>query len=469
LDVQEVFMIRALRLSPLFGLLTMTAACTGVSLGAGSTSSGCGNGGANKNQHGVGDQPGGVQLHAGEIAVAPSGEYVIFQGKDRLAVGFPKTGKVSELPLDQPTTLAFSKKRDVVYVSSSLDGKVHAIDVVGRKELWATKAAEAETAYVRLESSNDDARLIVAGLGNVTLLDAQTGEEVMEAAVDQLVIDVKILPDSDRALVVLGQTWSDDKDPVPTTRVQVMELGGGKTHEFTVPNCASTLAITPNGKRAFLSPTSCNKDPVSLLDLSADAETWVKNLPGFGPLALGPDGATAVAFVDTLNLDEALFDDPAQIPAHGEGDPRYHIMTLDTETLKYELTPVGDALPRYALTPDGEVLLVDSAENASATLRLFDTKLHVFREVTGPQIKLDNFVISSDALHIYALAPQLVDVNIPAAEASSILVPFVPTNINISPDDQTLFLRHSPTKICVFSLEKRECRTSFEGDLLATP
>ena len=101
-------MIRSLRLSPLFGLLTMTAACTGVSLGTGSTSSGCGPGGANTNQHSVGDQPGGVQLQAGDIAVAPSGDYVIFQGKDSLAVGFPDTGKEFVLSGDRAMDLDIS-------------------------------------------------------------------------------------------------------------------------------------------------------------------------------------------------------------------------------------------------------------------------------------------------------------------------------------------------------------------------
>ncbi|MEO7330971.1 MAG: hypothetical protein ABI193_20520, partial [Minicystis sp.] len=318
-------------------------------------------------------------------------------------------------------------------------------------------------------SSGDDGRVLVAGIGNLTLLDAQTGAKISEQVVDQFIIDVKILPDSARALVVLNQTWSDDTTPLPTTRVEVMEMADGKNHEFTVPNCASTLAITPDGKKAFLSPSSCNKDPVSLLDLSAGAEAWVKNLPGFGPLVIGPDGATAVAFLDVQNLDETLFDDPKQIPPHGETDPRYYIMTLDTEALKYDFTVVGNALPRYALTPDGEVLLVDSASDAMATLRLFDTKTRSFRDVKGAQVKLDNFVIAGDGKHLYALAPELVDIDLPGSTASPILLSFVPTNINISPDDQTLFLRHSLTEICVFSIEKRECRSTFKGDLLATP
>ena len=194
----------------------------------------------------------------------------------------------------------------------------------------------------------------------------------------------------------------------------------------------------------------------------------MKNLPGFGPLALGADGATAVAFLDTQNLDKTLFDDPKQIPPHAMGDTRYYIMTLDTVSLAYEFTKVGDTLPRYALTPDGNVLLVDSTQSAAEPLRLFDTKQHSFRPVAGPAVKLDNFVVSSDASHVFALAPELVDIDVPAAEATIVLVPFVATNLNLSPDDQTLFLRKSPTEICVFSLETRECKATFTGDLLAS-
>src|SRR4029078_8758241 len=99
-------------------------------------------------------------------------------------------------------------------------------------------------------------------------------------------------PDGRRALVVTHEAWSSDKIPLPTSKVTVLALSDGKTHAFDVPNCASTLAITPDGTRAFLSPTSCQLDPVSLLDLTQDTEAWVRNLPGFGPLAMAKDGAT---------------------------------------------------------------------------------------------------------------------------------------------------------------------------------
>jgi WD40 repeat protein len=463
-------MIRTLRFAPLAGLLTMTAACTGVTLGSGAASHGCGPGGANDNQHVVGDQPGGVQLALGEIAVAPDGSYVIFQGDDRLSVGWPALGVVEDLPVTKPTRLAFSKKREVIYVGSTQDGKLHALDVKTKMELWATPLGSNAMVDIRIESSSDDTRLIAAGPSHLSLLDAATGKSLAEQDLDQPLVDLALLPDGARALVVTHEVWSSDAVPLPTSKVTVLALSDGKTRGFDVPNCASTLAITPDGARAFLSPTLCNKDPISLLDLTQDTEGWVKNLPGFGPLAMAKDGATAIAFLDTHNLDATLFADPDQIPAHGDKDPEYYIMTLDTKSLAFELTVVGDTLPRYALTPDGDVLLVDSALDAATPLRLFDTKTHAFRAVTGPQVRLDNFVIASDARHVYAieLASSLFDIDVQASLASPIELPFLPTNLNIAPDDKTLYLRSSSLDICVFSLKTRECTATFSGATVTT-
>ena len=466
--------LRTLRFAPLASFLTMTAACGGATLGSGTAAHGCSPGGNNENQHVVGDQPGGVKLSLGEIAVSPDGAYVIFQGDGRLSVGWPTLGVVEDLPLTQPTSLAFSKKRDVIYVGSAKDGALHAIDVKTKTELWATPIQADATgldgpwATLRIESSADDTRLVATGTTHVSLYDAATGKSLAEQDVTDSIVDVALLPDSARALVVTHETWSDGPNPLPNSKVTVLSLTDGKTRAFDVPNCASTLAVTPDGTRAFLSPTSCKFDPISLLDLTKDTEGWVRNLPGFGPLAMAKDGATAIAFVDTHNLDETLFLNPGQIPAHGAGDPEYYIMTLDTKTLAFELTVVGDTLPRYTLTPDGDVLLVDAAESTTTPLRLFDTKTHTFREVVGPRVRLDNFVIASDARHVYAIEVDLFDVDVQASVASTIDLPFQPTNINIAPDDQTLYLRSSASDICVFSLKTRECTATFSGATVAT-
>lgn len=101
-------------------------------------------------------------------------------------------------------------------------------------------------------------------------------------------------------------------------------------------------------------------------------------------------------------------------------------------------------------------------------LRLFDTKTHAFREVLGSLVRLDNFVISSDARHVYAIQTQLFDVDVQASVSSTIELPFKPTNLNIAPDDQTLYLRSSASDICVFSLKTRECTANFTGATVTT-
>jgi hypothetical protein len=63
---------------------------------------------------------------------------------------------------------------------------------------------------------------------------------------------------------------------------------------------------------------------------------------------------------------------------------------------------------------------------------------------------------------------ELFDVDVQASFASPIPLPFLPMNINIAPDDQTLFLRLRVSEICVFSLKSRECTATFSGAVVAT-
>lgn len=442
---------------------------------------GCGSGGLNENQKGVGDQFGGVQLSIGDIAVAPSGEFVLFKMENDLAVGWASSGLVERLPVTSPTRLVFSKARDVVYVGSHVDGRLHAIDVRKLEELWS---APMNVSYsVKLAASKDDRRVLAASpAGDVTLLDAATGEVVAEHQAGGSIEDLEILPDDKRALIVPAHTWNAEQTE-PLTKVTVLELEAGATRTFDVPNCSDNIVVTPAGDRAFLAPTTCNKDPISIIDLAAGSEAYVKNLPGFGPVALAPDGVTAVGFLDVAAADDSLFEDPSQKP--DAAGPRYHLMVIDTQSLSYKFFAAGQDEPRYAITPDGNVLLVDTA--ISSPTRIFDTKTGIFHTVEGTPINLNNFVISSDSAHAYVLQPKgaqadpekppaegeqvnaLYDLDITKRTSAEIVAGFEPININISPDDSTLFLREDPANICVFSLADRVCRTRISGVEVAIP
>lgn len=456
-------------------VLVFLVGCGGSSVAGGAAGpTSCGGGGLNENQKGVGDQSGGVQLAIGDIAVAPSGAFIVFKMDGDLAVGWPDTGTVEKLPVESPTQLVFSKKRDVIYVGSQLDGSLRAVDVRERKELWS--APDVSDMAVKLAVSKDDRRLItVASDGRAALLDAATGEVIQKHQVSAFVEDLEILPDDKRALIVPPHTWDADQTN-PLTVVTVLELEAGATRTFDVPNCSDNIVVTPAGDRAFLAPTTCNKDPISHIDLEPGKEAYIKNLPGFGPVAMAPDGVTAVGFLDVLAADDSLFEDPTQKP--DPAGPRYHLMVIDTQSLSYKFFASGDVLPRYAITPDGNVLLVDS--DVSTPARIFETKTGIFHAVEGPPINLDNFVLSSDSAHAYVLQTTLLegdpakpeddqivrevyDLDIVKLMSAEIELNFQPVNINISPDDKTLFLREDDANICVFSLANRACWSRISG------
>lgn len=418
----------------------------------------CGEGGNNANQRKVGDSPGGVTVGLGDIAVAPVGNYVVFRKNDALAMGSVETGAVRSLPVRWPSKLAFSKQRPVVYVGRDDVDELVAVDVTAQAVLWHQGISDSSSAALRLESSPDD-RFVVAGdRHSVTVIDAASGRPLATHSFAQPLVDLEILPDSKRALIVEQHVWSGAD---PETHVTLIDLETSAKVTLTIPNCADDIVVSADGSRAFLAPTTCQKDPVSVLDLRPGYERFERNLPGFGPVARAPNGSTVVAFYDRQKADAALFDDSSLMP--GPGSARYHLMLIDSRTLGYEFAEVGESLPRYAVTPDGNVLLLDSdALLTQQTARLFDVPTRSFRSLSGPPLALDNFTLSSDSRHAYVLYETgLFDVNIPNANTSRLGLDFVATNLNISADDRYLFLRRSSSEVCIYDIAARACRERF--------
>lgn len=428
---------------------------------------GCGGSGSlSEDQKGGGAPSGDVTLDIGDIAVSPSGDFIVFKMAGGLAVAWLESGVVEALPVKYPTDLAFARTRDVVYVGSDEDARLHAVDVRERVDLW-TAPITADT-FMKLASSKDDQRVLaVTQDGDVKLLDAATGEVLAEHEIGPFVVDFEILPDDERALIVPIHTW-DASQTNPTTVVTVLELGSGAARTFEVPSCADDIVVAPLGDRAFLAPAAtCSKVPIAYLDLTPGKEAYVKDLPGFGPVAMASDGATAVGFLDVTAVDDSLFEDPSQKP-DPSGD-RYHLMVIDTKTLAYTFFAYGADVPRYAITPDGESLLVDPGVNGPA--RIFGTKTGMFRAIEGPDIELEdnlylaNVVIGSDSAHAYVLHlwRDLYDLDISKAASAKIDVGFEPASLTISPDNKTLFLHEDAYTICVLSLADKACRLHISG------
>jgi hypothetical protein len=135
--------------------------------------------------------------------------------------------------------------------------------------------------------------------------------------------------------------------------------------------------------------------------------------------------------------------------------------------LSYEYAGDGASLPRYAVTPDGMVLLVDSDWfwSQEPRARLFDVPARRFRELAGPSVKLDDFTLSSDSKHAYVRDLDVFDIDLMRATTSSFELGFRPTNLNISADDRYLFLRKSAQEVCIFEIASRSCRNRFVSTL----
>ncbi len=425
-------------------------------------------GGANFNRQGVGDAPGGITVGLGNIGVAPTGDYVIFQNDQELSVGLPESGGVYRLPVDGPTRLEFANERDEIWVGSDHSHDIKAIDVMSAEVLWSLPMHDTSVHALRLAATSNDNRLVVTSGTHISVVDTASGEVLREHNAPAAIVDLHVLADDTRAIVVSAHSW-EPTDEGPSTPITIVDLKNGDMRSFSVPNCSDRLAVSGDSRYALLAPLSCRKDPVSVIDLSIGDESFVKNLPGFGPVSISATGHQAVAWLDSTNMDESLFEDPSQIPAANEGAARYHLMVIDTNTTKFTLHPVGEHLPRYSVTPDGRVVLVDDVMDGAT--RIFDLADGRFQTLDGPAVQLDHFAMTSDSRDVYGLRGTSTDdveadvntsnymfhIDLDAAATQYIDAPFFPTHLNISADDQFLFLRRSSRSVCVYSIRSESC------------
>ena len=372
-------------------------------------------------------------------------------------------------------------------------------------------------ANATLDLSRDQSRLIVAGVKRFRVLDVRDGHVMFDTTFDKTIVDVDVHPTEDRVLVTLDHEWVDE---VPQTQLISMSwehlqaspsaeddqarsaestlgvttlsraeinaeltstqrpltkathqiaqlepsrelepalpvLNRPKTVKIIIPNCSSELTLTPNGKRAFLAPTRCRKDPVSVIDLVE--ERFVRNLPGFGPVAMSPSGETAIAFINMNNVEEHLFDDPSQIPSKEDGI--YHLMLINTSDLSFKTLPLGDRLPRYALTPNGQMLLIDDAQvfgREDAQVRILDIDTLTLQPVVGPSVRLLHYVLTSDSSRALLIDEHLYELSIEERRVEKLDINIEPSRLNITPDDQQLIVRSKSNKLWVYDLVARK-------------
>jgi hypothetical protein len=209
-------------------------------------------------------------------------------------------------------------------------------------------------------------------------------------------------------------------------------------------NCADEMVIDRLGKRGLLSPTSCNKDPISILDL--EKRTFVATLPGFGPVVVSQERELAVGFTRKADMKSAWNYQQTQ---------DYGLIVVDLKTNEWKIVEYGDNAPSFTLSPEGGFLYVyedglkcveqeDGTckwENTPAGLAQYDVDTMVRKVISQGDPQLDRFVWDSTGNSLYVLAEgNLFRVGNGTAKVEEIPLTVEPELLNIRPQNDYLLL-----------------------------
>lgn len=429
--------------------------------------SGGGMGGANLDMRAPGNGDKGVDVSAGNIAVSPSGKYFVHSSTDRLVIGDLSTKTLRSVPeLGAPAIVAFWSAAQgngffVVSRPSVTSEDLVSYDMDAQRIVFRKSLDRRDTGIIVEDTGS---RVVLFSSYDVDVRDASTGEWVGDVTPRDGVRDVDVSSDG-QTLIVTGRTTGAATSALSTT-LYVRNLADTLAKcEVTIPNCADELVIAKGTDRAFLAPTSCQRDPVSIINVATCQ--LEKTLPGFGPVALSQNGLTAIAFADRDTTDPLA---PPLPPDVVNSDSRYHLMFIDVAALTFGTTPVGADLPRYAVTPDGRLLLIDTAYDRER-VRILDIDARTLRDVQGPAVRLDNFVLMPDARFVYGidqtLSPSFFRIDTSSAVSELISLAYEPIAINMVPSGETLLLKDNAAKIHLYDVATaREVGAIYDSALL---
>jgi WD40 repeat protein len=416
---------------------------------------GCFELGLNTEESKPGNQVGGNSVDS-DLSLSADGRYLVTRTKDSRgdrrvwSVDLDQLSGIS-LPLGDGTTRMLFGKGSTAYFLAyeSQDANnlprsvVHSVSLAtGRIERsWTLDGA------ATLLSIDEKRGRVVAwstlpwtiskngeGRWAMQILDVASPEgETQHLDFDHRIVDARFVP-STGDLAVVG-----DVAPMES-QVTLYEPVAKKRHEIDVPNCASSLQLSPQGRTAMLAPTNCSKDPVSIIDLIA--RTFRKNIPGFGPVAWSPDGEYAVAFGRKDDLKAvANIDTTAAIS----------LLFIEAATLEIEVLELGDDIPIYSITPDGQVVLIYSIFTSSSYdgIVMVDVATRTLRETSGPEVGLSEFVMSPDGQLVYLIDGGLFRLDVQTGKIAYVNLPCGgageptrcnPDLINLMPGGRTLIL-----------------------------
>ena len=415
----------------------------------------------------------------GEVVLDPTGTYFVTRVGKALYQGHVRGGHIRILPgIDTPVRIGFDPIRPRIYYTDE-GGDLVSYDLVTLTEVWRNEGPSSPrrdegnglVAYPLLSVNPNGHTVARTDHRRVSVLDAATGAMTGQQVLAGQVLHVSRDPHRNGLWVVEETQWENRR---PRTNVTYVDFFKAEAFTESVPNCAAPVTVPSVGDMVFMAPTVCwvpetqdwsngdpnrprpeprrrtqprtNVDPISVID--AHSKEFVRNLPGYGPVSATPDGRTVIGFLDLESVDPTLFDDVADIPS---GD-RYQLMFVDAQTLEYDFLPVGETMPRHAITPEGSLLLVDFPD-AFTRIRVVDIRDRSLHTVTGPRAQLNSYVMTQDAGAAYFLSEGLKKLDLDRLEVIDIPLDVAISGINLTPDDRHLVLRGADRAVKVMNLE----------------
>ena len=319
-----------------------------------------------------------------EVILSPDGRFLLAMvGAPGPDAGWPVPGRVLVIqPLPTGTPKVIPGIRDADRINFSPDGEVawildeeaHEIRRLDLGSFTVEGSYDLGARYSVLDVTPDGRYLVLSNLPlsdweeanydgddacwsgavnycKLTILEIDTGT-VETMTFGKRLRDIDYHRPSRGLLVTWGSyDWTGDQN---TTTVAFVDPGAGQVEDqILFPNCADELKIVPDQGLALLSPTHCLKksaqvsqDPISVIDLVA--RELVQNLPGFGPVAISPDGSRAVGFTRREVMEDEW--------DYHEQDAPVGLLVLDIDSLSWRVLDYGDHMPVFTISPDGEWL-----------------------------------------------------------------------------------------------------------------
>ncbi len=217
------------------------------------------------------------------------------------------------------------------------------------------------------------------------------------------------------------------------------------TGSARMENCADEVVLDRVRGLAVLSPTSCAKDPISIIDLKS--RQALRTLPGFGPVVVSESLGKAVGFTRKQDMEQTW-------GYYGQ-NMDFGLIFVDLETGDWTVMDYGKNIPSYTLSPDGRYVYLyenhtdqvqqpDGSwkwEQAPSNLSFVDLttmkRLPVDRQ--GP--RLDRFVWSQDGGTLFVLDDgKLFSIPVGEMQFSPLPVLGTPELLNIRPQGDMLLL-----------------------------